>query len=164
MIEQAAHVLAGQIALQGPRRIRVSDARREVGDAAIHHALVAHGLAEIDALSVDGELYAAEHLQLEAGGGHHYARLELGARAEGETLLGEGFDVVGDDRRAAAPDRPKEIAVRHQAYALIPELVSRCAVRLDVVVRSPGLSHRGEQQLSGALRKALAEPEEKHAQ
>ena len=46
VVEEAAHVLADQVALQRPRRVRVAERDREVRDPAEHHALVADGLAE----------------------------------------------------------------------------------------------------------------------
>ena len=52
-----------------------------------------------------------------------------------EARLGERLDAVGDDRRAAVPDRLEQVAVRHQAQALIPRVVARLEVRVDVVTR-----------------------------
>ena len=62
--------------------------------------------------------------------------LELLAGAQPDARLGERLDLVGDDRRAPVLQRLEQIAVRHQAEALVPRVVARREVRARR--RSPG--------------------------
>ena len=89
VVEQPADVLAGQVALERPRGVRVAEREGQVRHAAEHHALVGHRLGELDVAAVDGELHAAERQQVEAGGGDDQVGLELGAGRELEARLGE---------------------------------------------------------------------------
>ncbi len=82
VVEQTADVFAGEVALERPRGVRVAQREREVGHAAEHHALVAHGLAELDVAAVDGDLHAAKRKQVQAGRGDDHVSLDL--RAGGE--------------------------------------------------------------------------------
>ena len=100
-------------------------------------------LSSIAAL-VDRELDAAEHPHLEAGRGHHDVGVELLARAQRDPALGERLDVIGDDRGAARLDRREQIAVRHEADALIPHGVARREV-LHVEVGADLFAHLLEQ-------------------
>ena len=86
VVEQAAHVLAGEVALERPRGVRVAERQRQVGHAAEHHALVAHRLGEVDVAAVDGDLHAAERQQVQAGRGDDQVGLELGAGAQPEPV------------------------------------------------------------------------------
>ena len=46
---------------------------------------------------------------------------------------GERVDPVGHDRRVAPADRPEQVSVGHQAQALVPGVVRRTEVGVDVV-------------------------------
>ena len=52
---------------------------------------------------------------------------------EAQPALGEGVDPVGDDRRAPRRRRLEQVAVGHEAHALVPRVVPRLEVRVDVV-------------------------------
>ena len=56
VVEQPAHVLAGEVALERPRRVRVAERDRQVRHAAEHHALVAHRRETVDLAAVDRDL------------------------------------------------------------------------------------------------------------
>ena len=71
--------------------------------------------------------------QVEAGRGDDDVGLELGARLQPDAVLGERLDLVGDDRGAPAADRLEQVAVGHQAHALVPRVVARAEVGVDVV-------------------------------
>src|SRR5215204_3378693 len=85
---------------------------------------------------------AAQHFQGETGGGHDDVGLESLARAKLKARLGEGVDLVGDDRRLAGADGLKEVAVGSHAEALVPGVVGGREVLADVVVRAKLLAYR----------------------
>ena len=85
--------------------------------------------------AVDRELHAAERQQVQAGGGDDEVGLELVARPQPQPLLGERLDLVGDDRRSALRQRLEQVAVGHQAQALVPRVVAGREVGVDVVAR-----------------------------
>ena len=92
----------------------------------------------LDALAVDLDLDAAQELQPQARRRDDEVRLELLPGPEADARLGERVDVVGDHRRASLPDRVEEIAVGHEAEALVPRLVRRREVRSDVDAAADG--------------------------
>ncbi len=77
-------------------------------------------------------------------------------------FLGEGVDLAGDDGRAFLPDRPEQVAVRHQAEPLLPGIVARREMRADVVVRTQRHLDAAEDQFLRALRLASAQLKEIH--
>src|SRR5207248_7137609 len=111
---------------------RVADRSGEVGYAAEHHALVADRLRQHDGLAVDGELQPADGQHVEAGGGHDDVGGEILTRAQANAGLGEGVDLVGDDVDRVLLDRLEQIAVRDDAHALVPRVVRRLEVLVDV--------------------------------
>ena len=68
--------------------------------------------------------------------------LQLAARLELDPALGEGLDPVGDDLGAAVADRPEEVGVGDQAEALVPGVVARLEVGVDVVAGRQRLRSR----------------------
>ena len=88
--------------------------------------------------------------------------LELRAGREPDARLGERLDLVGDDRRAAARDRLEQVAVGHEAQALVPRVVARREVRVDVVARRAAAARdaRADQPLHAARGRAAAELED----
>ena len=133
-VEETADVARRQIGAQRPRRVRVSDAPGEVRNAAQHEALVDEEIARLDVSSVDVERHAADGLNAEPRCGDDDVGRDLLARFEPKAVLGEGLDLVGHDRRFAGPDRLEQIAVRDEAKALIPWVVTRLKMGVDVVV------------------------------
>ena len=105
VVDQAADIFAGQVAFQRPRRVGVTERRCEVRHVGIHHALVVQGARKIDRAAVDADLEAAEHLQIEAGGGDDDVGLEFAAVLQPDACCGEGVDLAGDHRGALFPDR-----------------------------------------------------------
>src|SRR4029450_8468094 len=77
--QQPDDVLADEVGLQRPGRVRVADGEGEVRDAAEHHAAVGHGLRKVDLAAVHGELDAAEDEEVQPGGGDDDVRRQLGA-------------------------------------------------------------------------------------
>ena len=74
-----------------------------------------------------------------------------------DPVLGEPLDVVGDDRGLAAANGREQIAVGHKAQPLIPRVVSRVEVGVDVVALGQCLGHHGADHLAHALRMVLGE-------
>ena len=155
--EQPADVLAHQVRLQRPRRVGVADGEREVRHAAQHHALVGHRVGEVDSAAVDGQLDATQGEQLQAGGGHHDVGLELFAGFQPQAVLREGRDPAGDHRGPLVPDGAEQVAVRHQAQALVPGVVDRLEMRVDLVPGRQLLDRHAADPVSHHLRPALAE-------
>ena len=122
--------------------------------------LYATVFVQLDRRAVHGELHAAEHQQVQAGGGDDHVGLQLGARRELEPLLGERLDAVGHDRRAARADRLEQVAVGHEAQALVPRVVARREVGVDVVAVAAGRSTPLRISPFISLRRAAAELEE----
>ena len=131
--EQPAGELADQVCLECPGRVGVADGEREVRHAAQHHALVGHGLGQPDRPAVHGEFGAAQREQLQPGRGHHDVGPQLGAGFEYHGPFGESLDPVGDHRGPPVPDDLEQVAVGHQAQPLVPRVVHRLEVGVDVV-------------------------------
>ena len=79
VVEQAADVLAGEIALERPRRVRVAE-RQSPGSAPRRASCPCSSWSWRDRpAAVDDELDAAQRQELEAGGGDDHVGLELRA-------------------------------------------------------------------------------------
>ena len=115
MIEQPAHVLRGQIRLERPWGVDVAEHVTEVRYILEQHALVGHATAGLLRLAIDAQLHAAEHLQLQTGGGDDDVGLQLAAGLQLDARLGEVIDMIGDDGGIAFADRREQIAIRHGA-------------------------------------------------
>ncbi len=151
LVEDAAEIFGGEIRLQGPRRVGIAESRRQVRHIGKHHALVAQGLAQIGRHAVDHDLRAAHQLHLQPGGGDDDVGRELLAGAQLEPLLGEALDLVGDHGGLAGADRLEEIAVGHQAEPLVPRIVARGEMLLDVDVRPEFGFRHPDDHLLGAF-------------
>ena len=101
MIEQPADIFAGQVAFQRPRRVGVAEHRREVRHVRIHHALVGQRLREIDRRPSTVTSMPPSTCRFEAGRGDDDVGLQFAAGLQPDAGLGEGLDLVGDDRRLA---------------------------------------------------------------
>src|SRR5439155_1361936 len=110
-----------------------ADGEGEVRYAGEHHALVRHGFRKFDLAAVDGEPDAAEDQELESGGGDDDVGGEFGTGLQAQARLGEPGDVVGDHGDPALADRGEQVAVGDEAQSLVPRLVARLEMRVDVV-------------------------------
>ena len=119
VVEQAADVVAGEVALQRPRGVGVAERDRQVGHAAEHHALVAHRLGDLDLAAVDGDLHAAERQQVQAGGGDDQVGLELGAGLELEpvSVNVSMWSVTIDARPALIASNRSPSGTRHRRWS-----------------------------------------------
>ena len=131
--EQPAGELAHQVRLQRPGCVGVADGEREIRHAAQHHALVGHRLGQPHGPAVHGQLGAAEREQLQAGRCYRDVSGQLGAGLEYHAPFGEIGDPVGDHRGPPVPDGLEQVAVGHQAQPLVPRVVHRLEVGVDVV-------------------------------
>lgn len=136
VFEQPADIAGGKVGLERPGRVGVAECHREVGHVAEHHALVGHGLARQDRLSVDRQRDAAQHLEFQAGRDYHDVGGERAAVGQLYPLPCEALDLRGHNRDLPLADGAEEIAVRHRAHALIPGFVLRCEMRGDVIARA----------------------------
>src|SRR5205814_8173894 len=131
--QQPYDVPAHEVGLERPGRVGVADGEREVGYAAEHHALVRHGFREVDVAAVHGERDPAEGEQLESGGGDDDVRREFGAGLQAHPGPGELRDPVGHHGHPVPADRVEEVTVRDAAQPLVPRVVPRLEVGVDVV-------------------------------
>ena len=152
MVQQPAHILRGQVGLQRPRGVDVAEGRHEVRDVGIGEAPVGPGPGEVDSISVDHEVHLAEGDQVQAGGSNDQVGLEFLAGLEPDSRLSERVDVVGDHRCISRPDRPVEVAIREQAQALVPGVIGRREVGVDVIVGAESLPDPVQQQFLHLLR------------
>src|ERR1700691_4569197 len=118
VVEQAAHVVTGQVAFEGPGRVRVPNGYGEVRHALEHHALVDQLAGDVHALPADAELDPADEQQLEAGSGDDDVGLELVAGLQQQAPFGERVDVSGVHGDPAAADRLEHVAVGARAGAM----------------------------------------------
>ena len=152
IVEQPTHVLGGDVRLQGPGRVGVTEHHGHVGHVAQHHAFVHQHVAGLAGLAVHRQLGAAQQLQVQAGGGDHDVRFQLFAGLQANAVFGEGIDVVGDDGRFTTTQHLEQVAVGHRAQALVPGVVAGPEVlHVDVVAE---LAAGGGQQ--GAAHQARA--------
>ncbi len=138
VVEQTANVFAGQVALQGPRGVRVSHRGRQVRHAFVHHALVGQDLRPVDARAVDAHLSSPPSTcNAEPGRSDDQIGLERTARRlQPQAGFREGVDLVGDDFGAPAANGPEQITVGdlQARQALLPGVVAGREVPVDVVV------------------------------
>src|SRR5688572_11454170 len=134
VIQESAHVLGGEITLQSPRCVCVTDCEGEIRHVAEHHSFVDELLRKIDGCVVDDELHSAEQFQHEPCGGDDHVGVELFAGREEETVFGEGLDVIGYDGDASVAYRAEEIRVGNEAQALVPRIVRRSEMFWIVVL------------------------------
>ena len=95
------------------------------------------GLREIDRLAVDAELGAAEQLQVQARRGDDDVGLSSapGAQPDAVSVNVSMWSVTTDG--LAVADRLEQVAVGDQAQPLVPRVVARAEVRVDVVAFGP---------------------------
>ncbi len=132
VIEHPADVVGHEIDLQRPGGVRVSERERQVRHPAEHHALVADGLGQLDLSAVDTELDPTGGEQVEAGRGDDDVGLDLLPGPQLHPALGEGLDLVGHDRGLTMAETPEQVAVRDQTDPLVPGVVARLEVGVDV--------------------------------
>ena len=90
-------------------------------------------IGDRDRLAVDGDRHAAEQLHDQPGGGDDDVGLKLAAAFQRDAVLREAGDPVGDDLDLAAADRLEQIGVGDEADALVPGIVGRTEMAIDVV-------------------------------
>ena len=114
--------------------------------------------------AVHRELHAAESQQVEPGCRDDQVGRQLLAGREPHARLGEGLELAGDDRGPAGRDRLEEIAVGHETDALVPGVVARVEVGVDVVVLRKLAAHALADQAAHPPRPAAARlvEEERH--
>lgn len=83
--------------------------------------------------AVHHQIHPAEGKQIEPGRGDDDVGVQGRARGERQAGLGEGVDPIGDDVELTLADGTEEIAVGSQAQSLIPRVVARGEVGVDVV-------------------------------
>ena len=158
VVEQTAGVFGDEVGLQRPGGVGVPDREGEVRDVAEHHPAVDQDLALVRLLAVDLELHPAEEEQVQPGRGDDHVGLQLLARLELDPARGEVVDAVGDDLGAAVVERFEEVAVGHDAEPLVPGVVVRLEVRVDVVARRERLLEPFAQDLLHQARTFAREP------
>ena len=94
---------------------------------------------------------------LQAGRGHHDVGLELFAGFQPQAALREGRDPAGDHRGPLVADGAEQVAVRHQAQALVPGVVGWLEMRVDLVPGGQLLDRHAADPVSHHLRPSLAE-------
>ena len=78
-------------------------------------------------------------MQIETRGRHDEIGLKRFPRTQADAPFGEGLDMVGHNRDLAGFDRLEQVTVRDQAQALLPGVVTRGEMLLDIIV---GLQRR----------------------
>ena len=103
-----------------------------------------------DLLPVDADRDAAERLQLYAGRGDDDVGVEMPARAQRDSGGIHVIDVVGDHLHVPGADGVIEVGAENEAQPLIPGVVRRLEVGVDVVAL-------GQVRFRDAAEPALAE-------
>jgi hypothetical protein len=105
---------------------------------------------------------AAHQLDLQAGGGDHDIGFDLLAGFEPQPGGREPLDLAGHHRHASSLHRIEQISVRQQAEALVPRLVSRREMTIDVVAGGKKIPHRLDQPRLCPFRPAPRQIVEEH--
>ena len=140
-LDQPTHILRHQLGAQGPGRIDVADGVDEIRHVGKHHALVRIGLGKHHRLAIDAITRAAQHFQIETGGGDddvgrkHRAGFQLDAGGR------EARDLIGDDLGLARAQRLEQISIGHQTQALLPRVIARREMLLHIEVGTELLAH-----------------------
>ncbi len=127
--------LRSQVGAQRPRRVRVAHAPRRVGDVLKQVAPEQEPVVRVDLLPVDADRDAAKRLQLDAGRGDDDIGVEPLTRAKRDTGRIHVIDVVGDHVDVAVADGLVQVRAEHEAQPLIPRLVRRLEMGVDVIAR-----------------------------
>ena len=140
--QQPAHVAGHEVGLQRPGRVRVADGEGEVGDPAEHHSLV----GTVSPSSTDSPSTVSSSppsiSMLKAGGVTITSATIVSPPQQAHAVRGEAIDLRRHDARAAVAQHFEEVAVGGQAHALVPRVVGRREVRLDVVAGGQLLAWR----------------------
>ena len=97
--------------------------------------------AEVDFLIIDTVLNSSGKLQIQSGCQDNDVGVQLFSRLECNTGAVEPLDMIGDHLCMPLFNRLEHIAVWHCAQALIPWVVRRREMRLDIIIRPKGLTH-----------------------
>ena len=162
--QQPADVFGGQVRLERPRCIGVAEGQHEIGHIAEHHAFVGHRLSRAARHAIHGDDDVAQHVQLQSGGHHHDVGRQGLTRGQHDAVLGETLDGVGHDRGAALADLAEQVAVWHQADALVPRLVTRREMGVDVIAGRKLLGRHADHPGLDLLGFAARKLEEEHPQ
>ena len=162
--EQPADVLADQVGLQRPGRVGVADREREVRHAAEHHALVGHRLRQPHRLAVHAQLDAAERSRFSP-----VAVTTMSASSSSPDSSRTPVSVKVSIRSVTtearpSPDRLEQVAVGHQAQPLVPRVVARLEVGVDVVAVGQLLDRHLPDPAADHVGPAPAEPVDQRGQ
>ena len=149
--QQFRHRPRRHVGAQGPRRVRVTQAPRRVGHIFEKMTPEDEPLVRVDLLAVDADPDAAQRLQLDAGRGDDDVGVEVSAGAQRDAGGVHVVDVIGHHVDVARRDGLVEVAVEDEAHPLIPRVVRRREMGVDVVAR-------GQVLLGDAAQQTLAEP------
>jgi hypothetical protein len=125
VLEQAAQVGAGDVGLQGPRRVGVADYPSQVGNLLQKHTFIGHLVAQLARLAVHRQFHSTQHLQVDARRRDDDVGFQFPPGLQQDALLGEGVDLIGDHRRLTGFQHLEQIAIRHQAQPLVPRHIPR---------------------------------------
>ena len=118
---------------QRPRGVGVAHTPEQVWHVFEHVGFVDEAVAGIDFYAVQADRGPAERLQLQAGGRHDDVGIEVSTGFECDTGGVEMVDVVSDHIGAAIADGAVQVSVGDQAHPLVPRVVPRLEVGVDVV-------------------------------
>ena len=95
-----------------------------LGMSSTSTALVRHLFAQFPRVTVHEEFHAAEHLDVQTGCGDDDVGFEFPPGLQQDAVLGEGVDLIGDDRRLTGFQHLEQVAVRHRHTAARPTACS----------------------------------------
>ena len=162
-IQNLARVRAAQIRFQRPRSIVVTNDVAEVGHAPDHHPLIDHRVGHRDLHPVDEQLGAAQQLHFQSGRGHDNIGGQRLARRQLDAFRHEAVDRVGNYRNRPRLDCFEQVRIGHRTYALVPRIVARRKMRLDVVIGAKRLLNHADQPLLRRSRIFADQLEHDHA-
>ena len=116
-----------------------------------------------DPRTVHRELDVTEQVELEAGRHHHDIGRQVSAGLQKDSVAGEGIDLVRDDRDRAAADRFEQVAVGDHADALVPHVVARREMPVDIEVWRQPLANHSNQPLLRQCRPPPGKLKNRHA-
>ena len=124
VLEQTAQVGGGDVGLQRPWRVGVAENPGQIGDVLHQQTLVGHLVVQLARLTVHGQFHSTEHLDVQTGCGDDDVGLQFPPGLQQDARLGEGVDLIGDDRRLAGCQHLEQITVRARRTAARPTACS----------------------------------------
>lgn len=132
VLEDTDEVFDDELDSEGPGGVGVSNSECHVGNISAHHSLVNKSLRNVDNIAIYGHRDATKHLDVQTSGCYDDVSVQLASTLEGNATFVEFVNMVGHNRGSARTQALEEVRIGDDANSLIPWVVRRSEVFLNV--------------------------------